>query len=368
MWIQPPENSLLALKHGMKFADGVEFDVRIDGDGELVIFHDEFLPGTGSIGPRCIENLHTDDLTSKGVVLFEDLVRDDEFSELWRSGSKTVDIEIKMPHPVVGKKVDDHLELILREISSTTRDMELPTRSTIVSSFSPQLCKVSKKMGFEIPVTQLVPRIRPWGKYWRVKRAFAMPEFVLTSVPKIARNFRSEGMCSIGMALEYVKGWQKYTRIGQSVGLHGKGLERLHRSLRGMGAFVWPAPLELEDSLLAAGISLVSDNMNPDVSSKPDGSYRWPRPASQPLDEEWTSRLASSTDEERKDVIREAGSSLPSWADLESNRKSAIIIEQGRRMFWDGSEDSWVEDLENGIPWGSSRIIGHRGAGKSHGW
>ena len=44
MWNQPPENSLHALKHGMDFSDGVEFDVRVDADGELVIFHDEALP------------------------------------------------------------------------------------------------------------------------------------------------------------------------------------------------------------------------------------------------------------------------------------------------------------------------------------
>ncbi len=37
-------------------------------------------------------------------------------------------------------------------------------------------------------------------------------------------------------------------------------------------------------------------------------------------------------------------------------------------MLWEGSEESWNLDHENGIPWGSPRIIGHRGAGKSHGW
>ena len=57
--------------------------------------------------------------------------------------------------------------------------------------------------------------------------------------------------------------------------------------------------------------------MNPDVVTKPDGSYRWPRPASQPLDEEWENRLSSSTLLERSDLIKEAGESLPSWAELE---------------------------------------------------
>ncbi len=368
MWNQPAENSFNALKHGIEFSDGIEFDLRMDADGELVIFHDEFVPGSGSIKPRCIENMHTDELRKHGVLTFNELIKDREFLELWKSGSKTVDIEIKMPHPLVGKKDDHHLASIMERIRSLTGDFELPSRSTIVSSFSPRLCVVSKSIGFDIAVTQLVPRIRPWGRYWRVKRAFAIPQFVMTSVPYIARTFRSEGMSSIGMALEYLKGWEKYTRFGPKVGLKGKGLEKLHKSLRGMGVFVWPGPLDLEDSLINAGVSIVSDNMNPEVVTKPDGSYRWPRPASQPLDEEWANRLRSSTIFERADLIKEAGDSLPTWAELRSDSKTKIISEQGRRMLWEGSEESWNRDHENGIPWGSPRIIGHRGAGKSHGW
>lgn len=368
MWSQPSENSLSALKHGMAFADGIEFDIRIDADGELVIFHDEFLPGSGSIKPRCIENIYTDELRKRGVLTFTEMIKDQEFLELWRSGSKTIDIEIKMPHPVVGKEDDSHLASILESIGHMTDDLDLPSRSTIVSSFSPRISSVSKSIGFEISVTQLVPRIRPWGRYWRIKRAFAMPQFVMTSVPHMARKFRSEGMDSIGMALEYLKGWERYSRLGPSVGLKGKGLQRLHNSLRGMGVFVWPGPLELEDSLIGAGVSIVSDHMNPDVVSKPDGSFRWPRPASQPLDDEWMERLSSSALGERTDLIKEAGDNLPSWSELSSKRKSEIISEQGRRMLWEGSEESWNRDHENGIPWGSPRIIGHRGAGKTHGW
>ncbi len=44
-WRQPEENSIEALVHGIKFSDGVEFDLRMDGDGELVVFHDEFVSG-----------------------------------------------------------------------------------------------------------------------------------------------------------------------------------------------------------------------------------------------------------------------------------------------------------------------------------
>ena len=66
--------------------------------------------------------------------------------------------------------------------------------------------------------------------------------------------------------------------------------------------------------------------------------------------------------------MEEARDSLPTWSEIDDVRKSRIILEQGRRMKWDGSEDSWLSEMENGIPWGSPRIIGHRGAGKTHGW
>ena len=92
-----------ALNHGMDFSDGVEFDVRMDADGELVIYHDEALPKKGPLSPRCIENIHTSDLRDEGVLTLQEVIDNRKFMENWQSGCKTVDIEIKMPHPVVGK-------------------------------------------------------------------------------------------------------------------------------------------------------------------------------------------------------------------------------------------------------------------------
>ena len=39
-WIQPRENSVDALVHGMMVSDGVEFDLRLTTDEELVLHHD----------------------------------------------------------------------------------------------------------------------------------------------------------------------------------------------------------------------------------------------------------------------------------------------------------------------------------------
>ena len=112
--------------------------------------------------------------------------------------------------------------------------------------------------------------------------------------------------------------------------------------------------------MLDAGLSLVTDHMNPDVLTKPDGSIRWMRPASQPLDDEWRRILDSATDSERPDLFKEASHSLPKWSEIDDLRRNSIVIEQGNRMHWSGSEESWVKQAERGVPWGSPRIIGHR--------
>ena len=92
-WKQPKENSIEALQHGIQFGDGVEFDIRVDGDGELVIFHDEFAPGESPMLDRCVENLPTDYLKSVGIPTLSELLSNREFTDSWQSGGKTVDIE-----------------------------------------------------------------------------------------------------------------------------------------------------------------------------------------------------------------------------------------------------------------------------------
>ena len=78
-WERPDENSIEGLLHGMEFADGVEFDLRVDGDGEFVIFHDEFVPGSGRMLDRCVEKLPTDYIRSVGVSTLDELLANREF-------------------------------------------------------------------------------------------------------------------------------------------------------------------------------------------------------------------------------------------------------------------------------------------------
>ena len=38
-WRKPKENSIAALEYGMEHADGVEMDLRLTAEGEVVIHH-----------------------------------------------------------------------------------------------------------------------------------------------------------------------------------------------------------------------------------------------------------------------------------------------------------------------------------------
>ena len=366
VWERPEENSIEGILHGMEFADGVEFDLRVDGDGEFVIFHDEFVPGPGRMLDRCVENLPTDYIRSVGISTLDELLANRNFTDSWQRGGKTVDIEFKLPHPSTKIETVSHLGSMIRRLEAALEPLELPERTVFASCFSPKIGVAAKSVNSSIPVTRLVPHIRAWGRFWRLKRVMAIPNFARTTVKGVASSLRNEGMESIGMALDYLVGWPRYVHPGKPVGLHGRGLRRFFEARRGMGAFVWPCPLKHEDALLSAGVSLVSDNMDPTVFEKPDGTPRWPRPGSQPLDEEWRRRIDRASSDERRDVIAEAASSLPMWDEMEVSRKMDMLEEQGNRMMWAGNSERWSEYAEGGLPWGSPRIIGHRGSGARH--
>ena len=94
-WNQPKENSLAALLHGMQFADGIEFDLRLSSDGEFVIYHDELVPGEGSKIERSIERMSTSEIRSLGTVTFDELLSQGVFTDAWQAGGKTANIESK---------------------------------------------------------------------------------------------------------------------------------------------------------------------------------------------------------------------------------------------------------------------------------
>lgn len=350
----------------MRFLDGVEFDLKLSADGDLILFHDDLMQGDTAKSERCIELLDSAEISARRVNKFDELLANSDFTKAWRSSSKTVNIELKVPHPVAGiKDHETHLTRMMTTLDESLVDLDLPSRSALVYGFSPKISKAAKRCGLRLPNTQLSPHLRSWGKI-KIKRLIGSPNFVSKSVASLVRDRRRQGMPVLGMALHYIHGWERLVHPGLPVSLTGKGLQRLFSISKEMGVHVWPAPLSIEQMMLDAGLTLVTDHADPTVHTLPDGSPRWPRPASQPLDEEWRAKLNASAGAERLDLLSEAAESLPMWHEIPESARAVEIIEDANRFSWSGAPESYTSDLENGRPWGCARIVGHRGSGQTH--
>ena len=127
-------------------------------------------------------------------------------------------------------------------------------------------------------------------------------------------------------AVDYFEGAKRFTHLGLPVGLKGRQLKRLTKIRDGFPVYVWPGHSELERDLLSAGLSILTDDADPDAKL-PCGSNRWLRPGTMPL-----------TDGQ--------------WADLAKGITPDDVA-------------PWHEISDEQLGWDAVRIIGHRGCGKS---
>ena len=127
-------------------------------------------------------------------------------------------------------------------------------------------------------------------------------------------------------AVDYFEGIKRYLHLGTPVGLKGNGLRRLNKFRGDFPVYVWPGHPYLERDLLNAGLSILTDFADPDMTL-PCGSKRWLRPATMPL-----------TDEQ--------------WKGLENG----IVPEDVA---------AWHEISDEQLGWDAIRMIGHRGCGKT---
>jgi glycerophosphoryl diester phosphodiesterase len=73
MWEQAPENTLESLRHAIGFHDGIEFDLRLTADGEVIIHHDADVSVPKSMltsSKPWVEHYTLDELESFGFCSF----------------------------------------------------------------------------------------------------------------------------------------------------------------------------------------------------------------------------------------------------------------------------------------------------------
>ena len=94
---QYAENSLSAIKQGLKIFDGIEIDIQASADGTLWIYHDPYLPGTESCIPKSSDS--EIEAINKELKEYEQMQKLSSIMPIFaKNKSKTISIDVKVYH------------------------------------------------------------------------------------------------------------------------------------------------------------------------------------------------------------------------------------------------------------------------------
>ena len=327
-WSQPAENTHASLVEAMQRMDGVEFDLRLTADDQLVVHHDhivsipeQMLEGRSKI----VEDWNLSDLEEVGFCSFEKLMSDKEWLVPWQEHSKVACLEIKRSLPKVAKDPTKRMARVMELAGKMVDEAGIHQQAAVFYAFHRPMAKVAKLSGSKRPWSRLLPIVPRTGSH-NSKRFRAAPEFIAYSFARLLRSQKNSGAPMMPCAVDYFEGIKRFLHLGLPVGLKGKQLRRLTKIRDGFPVYVWPGHPELERDLLDAGLSLLTDFADPNMKL-PCGSSRWLRPATMPLNDEQVAGLRDGIIP--KDVA------------------------------------PWHEISDKQLGWGAVRMIGHRGCGKS---
>ncbi len=374
-WVQPIENSIEGLRLGMDTFDGVEFDLRLTTDDELVLFHDNHISKAQNEqigGSKWTEDHTLDELKELGIQTFAELLDDDDFTHAWREHGKVACVELKMPHPkskiagsVRPKKREKHARMIAKMADSMINEVGLQQSNVVFYSFKRRFRRACARANVRWPVAQLQPAIPETGGR-RMKRFLAIPSFMWLSLAFHMKHQKLVGAPMLPCGLEYVHGFTRHMTLGRTFGLTGYTGRRLNRLRKGYQLYVWPTPAEVESSLHELGLTGLTDDASPATVTHPGGGARWTRWASQPLDPERESLLRNADPVDHSALIEEAAREVTPWHELTEIERRGFLSLWRKRWNWDRDIDELAGDSSsNAMPWEVSRLLGHRGAGKN---
>ena len=375
-WSPAPENTLESLRHALMMFDGIEFDVRITADDQLILHHDR----TVSVPrehlenkPMYLEEWNHDDLVDLGFLSFETFLDDPLVQRLWRDEGRMGCIEIKRPHPKAktgggffGRKHhNNHIARAIQLADEALNERKIPEENTVFYAFHRGMPASAKLAGTQRPWAALIPYIPPYGNRTS-QRMQVLPRFITTSFKRLVKQHRAQGSSMLPCAIEYFQSSTRHLPLGRHVGLNGAALDRLTRAREGMPTYVWPTRLWIEHDLLRAGMSGLTDHADPNLRWLPSGHARWHQPGLRPLlDAEWE-HLKSATQVNHLDMLSRLEDGTPTWAEADASRRRALMTEMQKRWQWNTDVDDLLTRYEGATPPPSvPRLIGHRGSGKS---
>lgn len=368
-WIQPPQNSIDAIAHGMTYSDGSEFDVRLTVDGELALHHNAKIELEGQkegLFPY-VEQNHSDDLRAAGFDIFSELIEDSRVRSSWINGCSTACIEIKRPHPrakIAGtyfsrNGMTEHVSEIMKNIDNQLSPLDIPERNTVIISFDPKTMIAHKLSKISLPATPINPSIRPWGPA-PIRRAMALPSYGKRTVAGMVEHWQEIGAPLLPLAFKHLHSWSKFLHLGRAYSFKGKSLTKLNQKRRGFPIHVWPTPMEIEKDIISGGFTALSDLMDPSILRTPKGQTRWLKPGTQPLSDELEEKMNGLSNEQNAKVLHELASERPTWENLDMKERQEMIDRLGKKLSWPK-----IQADEGSPPWEIPRFIGHRGAGKT---
>lgn len=377
MYIQSPENTLTSLAHGMGLFDGIEFDIRLTSDDQVVIHHDRTISVDSqrlSGQSPFVEDWTLDELQEFGFCSFEDLLNHSEIQKGVQDEGKVLVVETKRPSLKIKrsggffarKKHDEHVGKTMQYAEQLLDEYEIPLDSTVHYAFHSRMNMAAKYGGVKRPWSSLRPNIRPFGGR-KIHRTLALPEFVSTSFNRLKKTHQKNGSPMMPCAIEYLVPPTNRIPFGKTVGLQGKQLKSLTKQRKGFPVYLWPVKPNVEHSVLNAGLSALTDFSDPELTWLPSGHARWQQPATLPLDKGQQKRLDETEEEDHLSVLSELKSDTIPWHEADVSRRRELLSYWKSKWNWQPSVEEMLTQsmTSKSMPWEFVRMIGHRGSGKT---
>ena len=377
MYLQSPENTLASLVHGMCLFDGIEFDIRLTSDNQVVIHHDRTISVDSlrlSGRSPFVEDWTLDELQELGFCSFEELLKHSEIQKAVQDEGKVLTVETKRPSLKVKrsggffarKKHDLHMGKTMHHAEQLLEEYEIPIQSIVHYAFHSRMGKSIEYGRIKGPWSSLRPNIRPFGGR-RTHRTLALPEYISNSFNRLKKKHQKNGSPMMPCAIEYLVSPTNRIPFGKTVGLHGKQLETLTKQREGFPVYLWPVKPPVEHSVLNAGLSALTDYSDPDLTWLPSGHARWQQPATLPLDEGQQRLLDGTIEENHLSVLSELKKEIIPWHEADASRRRELLSYWKSKWNWQPSVDEMLTQsmTSQSMPWEFVRMIGHRGSGKT---
>ena len=374
-WSQYPENTLLSLRHGITHSDGIELDIRLTSDNELIVHHDSVvsIPKDRLDGrSKWTESWTLEELKQQGFCSLDDLLNDSVIENQWIEQGKMVCLEFKRPHFMSPKgrglfkksRQVNTLSTAMKIAESKLDESGIPNQNSVFYSFYKGMKNIIDEQSISRNWAGLLPSVPTIGTR-TLKRMYAYPQYFITPFSRLAKIHRNSGSSMIPCAMEYFSPIYSRALFGRTVGLEGKRREYLSKCQMGMPTYVWPTKPHVEHKVLNAGLTALTDNLDPNLTWLPSGNTRWVKPATQPLDENQSKLLENASKENHLSILKQLESEVPKWNECDEQRKIMLIKYWRKKWNWNFNVDNLLASSITSPPWESVRLIGHRGSGKT---